>query len=139
VKAGWENWQGGFIRVGYPPPCQPPLVAAGSSSPSSTPKSSFQIVDILFPRCLLPSCRACSPSTEVVGSQGGFDFTIPEGFVSSQPVLNFRIFTEVILFLSNGGQSVVFKIPEGFFHTRSLTMEVRLNTSEEVKRGFRPW
>ena len=75
----------------------------------------------------------------MVSSQGGFDFTIPEGFVSSQPVLDFRIFTEVILFLSNGGQSVMLEIPEGFSCIRSLTMEVRLNTSEEVKRGFRPW
>jgi len=75
----------------------------------------------------------------VVSSQGGFDFTNPEGFVSSQPVSDFRIFTEVILFLSNGGQSVMLEIPEGFFRTRSLTMEVRLNTSEEVRRGFRPW
>ena len=57
MKAGWENWQGGFIRVGYPPPCQPPLVAAGSSSPSSSPKIRFQIVDFLFPRSLLPSGR----------------------------------------------------------------------------------
>ena len=43
--------------MGYPPPCQPPLVAAGSSSPSSTPKSIFQIVDALLPRRLLPSGR----------------------------------------------------------------------------------
>jgi hypothetical protein len=112
VKAGWENWQGGFIRVGYPPPCQPPLVAAESSSPSSTPKSSFQIVDILFPRCLLLSCRACSPSTEVVSSQGGFDFTIPEGFVSSQPALDFRIFTEVIVFLPTVVNPLCLRFPK---------------------------
>ncbi len=43
--------------MGYPPPCQPPLVAAESSSPSFTPKSAFQIVDLLFPRCLLPGGR----------------------------------------------------------------------------------
>ena len=43
--------------MGYPPPCQPPLVAAGSSSPSSTPRSIFQIVDALLPRRLLPSGR----------------------------------------------------------------------------------
>ena len=75
----------------------------------------------------------------MVSSQGGFDSTTPEGFVSSQPVSDFRIFTEVILFISNGGQSVMLEIPEGFSHIRSLTMEVRLNTSEEVRRGFRPW
>lgn len=43
--------------MGYPPPCQPPLVTAESSSPSFTPKSKFQIVDILFPSCLLPGGR----------------------------------------------------------------------------------
>ena len=43
--------------MGYPPPCQPPLVAAGSSSPSFTPKSIFQFVDVLLPRRLLPSGR----------------------------------------------------------------------------------
>ena len=43
--------------MGYPPPCQPPLVTAESSSPSSAPKSGFQIVDLLFPRCLLPGGR----------------------------------------------------------------------------------
>ena len=43
--------------MGYPPPCQPPLVTAESSSPSFTPKSKFQIVDSLFPSCLLPGGR----------------------------------------------------------------------------------
>ena len=38
MKAGWENWQGGFIRVGYPPPCQPPLTAIGSSSLRTHPE-----------------------------------------------------------------------------------------------------
>ena len=57
MRAGWENWQGGFIRVGYPPPCQPPLVAAESSSPQSIPKNGSWIVDFLFPRNLLPGGR----------------------------------------------------------------------------------
>ena len=43
--------------MGYPPPCQPPLVAAESSSPFLTPKSSLRIVDFLFPRYLLPGGR----------------------------------------------------------------------------------
>ena len=43
--------------MGYPPPCQPPLVAAGSASPSYAPKSIFQIVDGLLPSRLLPSGR----------------------------------------------------------------------------------
>ena len=55
--AGWENWQGGFIRVGYPPPCQPPLVTTESPSPSNLPKKTFWIVDSLFPRNLLLSSR----------------------------------------------------------------------------------
>ena len=57
MRAGWENWQGGFIRVGYPPPCQPPLVAAESSSPQFIPKIESWIVDTLLPRYLLPGGR----------------------------------------------------------------------------------
>ena len=43
--------------MGYPPPCQPPLVAAESSSPRSIPKNVTWIVDFLFPRNLLPGGR----------------------------------------------------------------------------------
>lgn len=43
--------------MGYLPPCQPPLVAAESSSPQSIPKNESWIVDFLFPRNLLLSGR----------------------------------------------------------------------------------
>ena len=43
--------------MGYPPPCQPPLVAAESSSPQFIPKNDLWIVDFLFPRNLLPGGR----------------------------------------------------------------------------------
>ena len=43
--------------MGYPPPCQPPLVTTESPSPSNLPKKTFWIVDFLFPRNLLLSSR----------------------------------------------------------------------------------
>ena len=55
--AGWENWQGGFIRVGYPPPCQPPLVTAESPSPQSIPKNAYWFVDLLLQEDLLLNSR----------------------------------------------------------------------------------
>ena len=43
--------------MGYPPPCQPPLMAAELSSPQFIPKNDLWIVDFLFPRNLLPGGR----------------------------------------------------------------------------------
>ena len=84
--------------MGYPPPCQPPLVAAGSSSPSFTPKSIFKFVDVLLPRRLLPSGRVSvrfppkwlAPRVVLIRAS--------RRSPSSLPVAVSRIPTEVFLF-----------------------------------------
>ena len=85
--------------MGYPPPCQPPLVAAGSSSPSSTPRSIFQIVDALLPRRLLPSGRVSVRLPPKWLAPRVVSIPAPRKMRSSLPVAGSRISTEVVLFV----------------------------------------
>ena len=79
----------------------------------------------------------CSLSTEVVCSQSGFDSTLPEGSASSRPVPDFYFHTEVILFLSDGGQSVFVERPEVCSPIRfSADGGSVSSTSEEVLARF---
>ena len=84
--------------MGYPPPCQPPLVAAGSSSPSFTPKSTFQIVDALLPRRLLPSGRVSVHLPPKWLAPRVVSICASRRSPSSLPVAVSRIPTEVFLF-----------------------------------------
>ena len=84
--------------MGYPPPCQPPLVAAGSSSPSFTPKSIFQIVDVLLPRRLLPSGRVSVHLPPKWLAPRVVSIRASRRSPSSLPVAVSRIPTEVFLF-----------------------------------------
>ena len=73
----------------------------------------------------------------MVRSQSGFDSTLPEGSASSRPVPDFHFHTEVILFLSDGGQSV-------FVERTEVCSPIRFSadggsvssTSEEVLARF---
>ena len=85
--------------MGYPPPCQPPLVAAGSSSPSFTPKSIFQIVDALLPRRLLPSGRVSVRLPPKWLAPRVVSIPAPRKMRSSLPVAGSHISTEVVLFV----------------------------------------
>ena len=84
--------------MGYPPPCQPPLVAAGSSSPSFAPKSTFQIVDALLPRRLLPSGRVSVRLPPKWLAPRVVSIRASRRSSSSLPVAVSRIPTEVVLF-----------------------------------------
>ena len=84
--------------MGYLPPCQPPLVAAGSSSPFSTPKSINRIVDSLFPMSLLPSGRVSVHLPPKWLAPRVVSFRASRRLPSSLPVAVSRIHTEVFLF-----------------------------------------
>ena len=125
MKAGWESWQGGFIRVGFPP-CQPPLVAAESSSPSFTPKSGFQIVDILvskMPSSQLPGPVHLPPKWSVPRVASVHR---ARRFCFLSTGAGFHILHRSAHVFTNGGQSVIVEIPKGLSSIRSLTSGVRL-------------
>ena len=85
--------------MGYPPPCQPPLVAAESSSPFLTPKSSLRIVDFLFPRNLLPGGRVSVHLPPKWLVYRVVSISTSRGKFPSLPVAGFFQFTEMSWFL----------------------------------------
>ena len=111
--------------MGYPPPCQPPLVAAGSSSPSFTPKSGFQIVDILVSK--MPSSQRPGPvhlpPKWLVPRVVSVHRTRRFCFLSTG--VGFRILHRSARVSANGGQSVIDEFLESHSPIRSLTSEVR--------------
>ena len=120
--------------MGYPPPCQPPLVAAGSSSPSSTPKSIFQIVDALLPRRLLPSGRVSvhlppkwlAPRVVSICASRRMPSSLPVPFLAFPPKCSCLI-QRVVRFLK--------RAPDSVSTWRSVSTCFRRSRW----RGYRPW
>ena len=121
--------------MGYPPPCQPPLVAAESSSPSFTPKSVFQIVDLLFPRCLLPGGRVSVHLPPKWLVPRVVLIPTPRRQFSSIPGAGLHIPTEVFVLLQLGRPLFKASLESGSDRWRSVSTCFRRSRW----RGFRPW
>ena len=100
VRAGWENWQGGFIRVGYPPPCQPPLVAAESSSPPPIPKNERGSLISCFQETFFPAAEFLVTSHRSVLFPGWCPIPFPEGCGLFHRLLNFHFHRSVHFYFS---------------------------------------
>ena len=120
--------------MGYPPPCQPPLVAAGSSSPSSAPKSIFQIVDALLPRRLLPSGRVSVRFPPKWLAPRVVSIRASRRSPSSLPVAVSRIPTEVSCLIRRVARFLK-RAPDSVSTWRSVSTCFRRSRW----RGYRPW
>ena len=72
--------------MGYPPPCQPPLVAAESSSPQSIPKNERGSLISCFQETFFPAAEFLVTSHRSVLFPGWCQFPFPEGCGFFSPV-----------------------------------------------------